>query len=256
MPELVKREIYERESVWARYETPSPDERRRVRRVVNLVPAGTEAVLEVGCGVGSIINEINAPRVVGVDFSRIALQRVIGEKVIADAGFLPVREGAFDTIICSEILEHLEDNSLFRCIDEIIRIRPSTIVLSAPHKENLNESCCYCAKCRSHFHVHNHVQSFSVKDIDTFFRGYSRSAVEFTTVRSPTPQFLLALRRRFRYYAYVDGARCTHCGEPASPPATILRYLFGSLQTFSTAVAKVLGRTEYYHMVLKYTLNR
>ena len=71
--------------------------------------------IEVGCGKGSLGRFIskNCQQYIGVDFSLNALK--IAKKnrkdnmcyVCADASFLPFKQGMFDIVLCSELLEHI-----------------------------------------------------------------------------------------------------------------------------------------------------
>jgi SAM-dependent methyltransferase len=86
-----------------------------------LQPAGL--VLDLGCGSGmhtAYLRE-RGLRVVDLDISMVQLQRVSGdERVCGDAACLPFRDGAFDTVLCSEVLEHLSKPEL--CTNEVHRV--------------------------------------------------------------------------------------------------------------------------------------
>jgi SAM-dependent methyltransferase len=94
-----------------------------VRRMRPFLPPGQLRVLEVGCGTGGISLYLASQgfKVTAVDreqyepealraardFSR---QQGIGIDVyLADAGALPFGEGAFDAVLCGNVVEHLDD---------------------------------------------------------------------------------------------------------------------------------------------------
>ena len=58
-----------------------------------------------------------------------------GRFVTADAACLPFREGVFDTVICSEVLEHLHDDR--KTIEESARVlrRGGSLLLTFPHQD-------------------------------------------------------------------------------------------------------------------------
>src|SRR5919109_2012590 len=75
-------------------------------------------VLDAGCGVGygtEMIAGAGASRVVGVDLSAEAIATAserageLADFQVADVRDLPFNEGAFDLVVCFEVLEHLED---------------------------------------------------------------------------------------------------------------------------------------------------
>ena len=105
-----------------------------------LLPSGTSSrVIDVGCGDGRHI--VEAARrgcfAVGLDYDAHELRRArerIGthrvDLVVGDATRLPFRNGVFDTLICTETLEHLPDDSGAMC--EIARLlRPGGTLLGA-----------------------------------------------------------------------------------------------------------------------------
>jgi SAM-dependent methyltransferase len=105
-----------------------------------LLPADTASrVLDVGCGDGRHVAEAarRGCRAVGLDYDAGALAgaraRIGGQRVdlvVGDAARLPFRDGAFDTVICTETLEHLPDDRA--AIREIARLlRPGGTLLGA-----------------------------------------------------------------------------------------------------------------------------
>ncbi len=80
-------------------------------------------VLDLGCGSGRHTAYLskNGLRTVALDISIVQLERVKqGERVCGDANCLPFKTASFDSVLCSELLEHLEKPEL--CISEVHRI--------------------------------------------------------------------------------------------------------------------------------------
>jgi SAM-dependent methyltransferase len=99
-------------------------------------------VLDLGCGEGRQVHGVRAvlgdPVVVGLDLSvgYLGRARAAGAVPIAaaiDEQPLPFRDGSFDVVVFSEVIEHLVDTD--GVLDEILRVlRPGgTLVISTPN---------------------------------------------------------------------------------------------------------------------------
>lgn len=81
---------------------------------------------------------------------------------------LPFKDAVFDTVVCSEVLEHLNDGSLHAGLDEINRVtkRGGSFIGTVPADEVISESEVVCPCCGTVFHRWGHVQSFSVARLE------------------------------------------------------------------------------------------
>jgi SAM-dependent methyltransferase len=96
-----------------------------------------DLVLEIGSGLSPMITGSDA--VVYSDISASALGMLRrhfghGYYVAADARRLPFKSEAFQTIVCSEVLEHIEDDE--RCIRQMRRVLSESgrLVVTFPHR--------------------------------------------------------------------------------------------------------------------------
>lgn len=119
-------------------------ERKRVQAVLNLAQINkSDSVLEIGCESGKLLKSIkNAKLIVGADISTSALHDASKllenstqcvELIQLDAQQdLPFSKGQFDVIICSEMIEHVDNPRAV--IENIYKIStPQTrIVISVP----------------------------------------------------------------------------------------------------------------------------
>lgn len=137
-----------------RYRSPPADGRYPLQRLntVDLDLLRLESgdrLLDVGCGTGRHVIEALRRNcyAVGVDCDRTELRRLQfygyclaaeggmrgrGAAVLADGAKLPFPDGAFDRVICTEVLEHVADDRLL--VRELARLlRPGgTIAVSVP----------------------------------------------------------------------------------------------------------------------------
>lgn len=104
-----------------------------------------KSILDNGCG-AAVVSRILAKKgysVTGFDLSETIIQKIPKEKnlklVVGDSDSLPFSDGYFDCVVCSEVLEHIKDNSL--SIKEINRVlkEKGVAIITVP-----NWSCYDC----------------------------------------------------------------------------------------------------------------
>ena len=110
------------------------------RTMEGLTHEASGALLDIGCG-GMPYKEIFSSKVsryVGVDRDR-SRTPVRGIDACGDALALPIRGQAFETVICSQVLEHLPEPD--RAMVEITRVlKPGgLLILTAPHIWGIHE---------------------------------------------------------------------------------------------------------------------
>lgn len=112
-------------------------------------------VLDAGAGSGAIINLL--PEAIGIDLVSKHKRMLEG-----DISNLPFINCSFDTIFATEVLEHLDDSTLDKCLDEIHRVLADEghLIITVPYNENLTLNQVYCPKCGECFHKVGHQQSF------------------------------------------------------------------------------------------------
>jgi ubiquinone/menaquinone biosynthesis C-methylase UbiE len=125
------RYVFSRRGLWV-INTPY----RRILSAANIT--AQDRVLDLGCGIGNILialaerTEFIHPAA-GVDVSPDLIR--IGEREIAQAGLrdriglevapatrLPFEDGAFDVVLTSLVLKHLDDEALLTSFREVVRV--------------------------------------------------------------------------------------------------------------------------------------
>jgi SAM-dependent methyltransferase len=143
----------------------------REGRVLN-IGAGTglfeELALEKGLDVYSLDpNE----RIVSAIRSRLEMKE---KAVVGYVQDIPFESGFFQTVVVSEVLEHLGERELEKALEEIHRVleRGGRILGTVPARENLREQLVVCPKCGERFHRWGHVQSFDTARVMILFSEY------------------------------------------------------------------------------------
>lgn len=114
--------------------------------VIKLMPTfdHIKKVVEIGCGTGTflkVLGKTSDVYLVGVDFSSVALKSAFKrikalkniDLVLADAHHLPFKNYCFNTVICCEVIEHLEDPA--NALEELHRIMmgDASLIVSFPN---------------------------------------------------------------------------------------------------------------------------
>lgn len=112
-------------------------QRSRHRHVTDLI-AGQGPVLDVGCGSSRIIAAL-PPGSVAMDIlmRKLRYARKFGRPLVHASGFaLPVRDGAFPCVLCSQVIEHVPKESPI--LDELCRVLApgGRLVLGTPDYAN------------------------------------------------------------------------------------------------------------------------
>ncbi len=105
-----------------------------------VVATQPRCILDVGCGEGFVVaflkERLPEADITGVDLSEAALsyaRKHFGALATfrqADIYALPFPDGAFDTVVCSEVLEHLNEPD--RAMHELKRVARQYVVLTVP----------------------------------------------------------------------------------------------------------------------------
>jgi 2-polyprenyl-3-methyl-5-hydroxy-6-metoxy-1,4-benzoquinol methylase len=94
-------------------------------------------VLDIGCAHGVYVDYLAAKGIeaVGMDLVSEFLEQALeadrdGAYVLGDALHLPFAEASFDTVLLSDVLEHLEDES--QAVAELVRVARKRIIVIVP----------------------------------------------------------------------------------------------------------------------------
>jgi SAM-dependent methyltransferase len=111
----------------------------RKRAIEKRLKAGpVDMVLEVGTGISPASTHFK--KVVYTDVSFTALQTLrrangLGSHVVADGIMLPFKSGSFSHVICTEVLEHIENDE--KVLSEAARVlrKSGSLIITFPHRK-------------------------------------------------------------------------------------------------------------------------
>jgi ubiquinone/menaquinone biosynthesis C-methylase UbiE len=126
------------------------------------------AVLDVGCGDGALSRDLAAAtgaRVTALDLSLRRVLRAAGGAVRFAAGSsyeLPFRDAAFSVVVCTDLLEHLDDPQ--RAMNELVRVSSRWVLISVPWKIQIEKTL--CPHCGKDYFLYGHQHSFGTEGIE------------------------------------------------------------------------------------------
>jgi SAM-dependent methyltransferase len=156
-------------------------------------------ILDVGCDRAVLREFCSGAGYVGIDLSQEADVR----QDLQAEGRLPFADRSFDCVICSDVLEHLEN--LHQVFDELVRVSDSHLLVTLPN--NWNSARMRLRRGRgsiAHYGlplekpVDRHRWFFSFSEAERFLRGQAErhglEIVELRALEKPRPALVRAAR--------------------------------------------------------------
>jgi 2-polyprenyl-3-methyl-5-hydroxy-6-metoxy-1,4-benzoquinol methylase len=170
---LAERKMVQQDKVWDFFQNEGLELRKfpvaRQRFMLRHLHAG-QSVLDIGVGAG-ILERLaleKGIKIHALDPSTKAIERLRKELGLggrARSGYvqeIPFEDKSFDVVVMSEVLEHLDNESLRKGLAEVKRVlKPKGMLLTTtPHQEDLGANTVVCPDCGHVFHKVGHLQSF------------------------------------------------------------------------------------------------
>ena len=105
----------------------------RRRRIITNLAKGAERILDIGCGSSRILPSLTNPVGLDIRLNKLLYVRKYGEPLVNGTILeLPFKDGAFDCVVCSKVIEYLEDS--MKPFDEMKRVLKSggVLILGTP----------------------------------------------------------------------------------------------------------------------------
>lgn len=166
-----------------------------------LKPLKAQKILDVGCGEGITLKKLEEKKIgianEGIDYSeeavKIASQIYPKLKIKqGDIYNLDYKDNAFDVLICTEVLEHLEDPE--KAFEEMRRVTSKYIVLSVPNEPFFILANFARGKYLKRFGNHpEHINHWTFKSIKKFSEKFGMKVVKS---KHPFAWTLLLLQKK------------------------------------------------------------
>lgn len=157
-----ERKYYEQDDLWTR--PIDATNRNRIEHTLRLLPDDVATVLDLGCGQGVITNHL-APNytVTAFDLSASAIRHVSPQarRVQGSALALPFRDGSFDLVLASQVIEHFPDAEQAAILAEMRRVSKRYVLIGVPAEEDIAGASVVCPACKTRYHVNHHFRSYT-----------------------------------------------------------------------------------------------
>ncbi len=162
------------------------------KKIKSVSPKDSESVLEVGCGAGySLVdlqkffkeNTLFSACDIDPELVRLAKEKNPGVNCeVASIYELPYEDKSFDTVVCLEVLEHLEDPR--KALSELARVSKKYVIISTPNEPIWRMLNCLRGKYLTSFgNTPGHINHWSSRSLRKLVSGY----FEVVSVRQPLP---------------------------------------------------------------------
>ncbi|MDQ3000601.1 MAG: class I SAM-dependent methyltransferase [Fibrobacterota bacterium] len=201
----------------------SEREKERVGSLFQLVPMNGNRVLDIGARDG-FLSLLLAERYASVTALDLDPPRIDHPRVTCVHGDMTAMEfndGAFDMVLCAEVLEHIPPALLPKACAEISRVARDRVVIGVPFRQDIRLGRSDCLACGGKNPPYGHVNAFDEKKLASLFPGLSVERFHYvgkTRERTNAVSTLLMDFAGNPYGTYGQEEGCVHCGAKLKEP--------------------------------------
>lgn len=171
-----EQKYYESEEFWKAGMIEDEANTRRLNTSIELVPAGTKTLADIGCGNGVFawMLQQQKPEIdsLSVDRSETAVKYVRTKSKVGDIVALPFEDKTFDCVTCFQVLEHIPYPVYDTVLNELSRISKKNVIISVPYQEDTENDITKCPACHATFNIELHLRNYFDRDIQELFSKF------------------------------------------------------------------------------------
>jgi SAM-dependent methyltransferase len=149
----------------------APAVQKRIACLLAITPAEGETLLDVGAGNGYISHLLTEKcrTVTALDLVRPECDYENVMPVQGDVTQLQFPDNSFDTVVCTQVLEHVPTRLLSKACTEIARVAKYNVVIGVPYRQDLRLERVTCPVCRRDNPPWAHVNTFDERKLLRLF---------------------------------------------------------------------------------------
>jgi len=196
-------------------------EQARIADIFRLLPQVRRSVLEIGARDG-YISRLLAERfeeVTALDLEKPAFEYPRVTTVAGDATHLQFADNTFDTVLCTEVLEHIPP--LQQACRELMRVARHEILIGVPYRQDTRLGRTTCRQCGKINPPFAHVNTFDEQRLAALFPGMiiqAKSFVGMTNEITNALSMTLMDMAGNPWGTYDQDEPCIHCGAKLLAP--------------------------------------
>lgn len=199
------RRFADKSSNYQKHTTKNPVGKLFLNNFLNSVvktirPLNIDSVLDVGCGEGFTLARLQKEKIgkefEGIEYDENAI--ALGKKLYprlkitkGDIYKLPFKDDSFDLVVCTEVLEHLDNPR--KAYKELIRVSKKYILLSVPNEPFFTWQ--RIARFQNIFHLGAHPEHIQHWTVRSFTKFVKVRGVKLITRKFPIPWTMVVLKK-------------------------------------------------------------
>jgi SAM-dependent methyltransferase len=241
----------------------STSEKLRTDDLLRLIPESGQAALDVGARDGHFSRLIadRFTEVTALDLNCPQIDHPRVKCVKGDITHLDFPDGAFDFVLCAEVLEHIPPALLMQACSELARVTRGLLLIGVPYQQDIRVGRTRCRSCGKHNPPWGHVNAFDELHLRSLFpdlaiveQNYVGETRERTNMFSA---WLMDLAGN-PYGTYEQDELCIHCGKKLIPPTgrNLVQRVLTRVAAILIAVQNVMTpiRPQWIHVLFRKNL--